>query len=233
MFWSHNGHMEGLSVVIPVYQHSGFLGQALRSVAQGSTEPVEVIVIDDGSHPPIEEALIRQAPLDVRLIHQVNSGAGAARNRGISEARFDLLMFLDADDLWAPHKVDRQLEGFRGYPGAIHFAWVQEFLDDNLALQTSRLPEVRRLTAPSSITLCCSRDLFDEHGGFDEGLRTGEFIEWFLRLQRAGVPARMFHEVLAYRRVHHGNRDRRLRKDNSDYAKILRSHLSLKANVGD
>lgn len=219
--------------MIPVYQHSGFLHQALQSVAQGSIEPVEVIVIDDGSHPPIQQGHFQQAALDVRLIHQANSGAGAARNRGIREARFDLLMFLDADDLWAPHKVNRQLEEFRGHPEAMHFGWVQEFLDDSLALQTSRYPKVRCLTAPSSITLCCSRHLFDEHGGFDEGLRTGEFIEWFLRLQRAGVPARMLHDVLAYRRVHRGNRDRRLREDNSDYAKIIRSHLALKANVGD
>lgn len=225
--------MTGLSVVIPTYQQSQFLNQALDSIAATTDESIEVIVVDDGSDPELSHHVATHAKLDVRLVRQEHAGAGAARNRGILEARFDVIMFLDADDLWDPRKLDIQLERYWEYPKALHFGWVREFLDESLKQQGAGRPQTRTLTGPSAITLCCSRAQFDEHGGFNQDLRTGEFIEWLLRLQREGVESQTFPEILAWRRVHAGNRGRRVRSENSDYAKILREHLSKNATSVD
>ena len=225
--------MTGVSVVIPAHQESQFLEQALDSIAANTHTPKEVILVDDGSDPELPHDVTAHTNLDVRLVRQDHAGAGAARNRGLLEARFDTVMFLDADDLWVPGKLDIQLEQFLEYPKALHFGWVQEFLDESVNQQGGGGPQVRTMTAPSAITLCCSRAQFNEHGDFNPNLRTGEFIEWLLRLQRAGVESRTCPEVLALRRVHPGNRDRRVRSENSDYAKILREHLSKNATSVD
>lgn len=225
--------MTGVSVVIPVYQQSQFLEEALDSIATNTNTPIEVILVDDGSDPELPHDVKTHPDLDVRLIRQDHAGAGAARNRGTLEARFDIIMFLDADDLWVPGKLDIQIEQFLEYPKALHFGWVQEFLDESVKQQRAGRPQTRTLTGPSAITLCCSRTQFDEHGGFNQDLRTGEFIEWLLRLQRAGVDSRICPRILAWRRVHAGNRGRRVRSENSDYAKILREHLSMQATSCD
>lgn len=213
-------------MVIPVYQHSAFLAQALESIAKNTHSRIEVVIVDDGSEPPISQDVTSSGMVDIRLVHQEHAGAAAARNHGVAESRFDTIMFLDADDLWVPGKIDFQLERYREDPGSLHFGWVEEFLDPSVMHQNAGRPQARKSTAPTASTLCCSRSQFEEHGGFNQDLRTGEFIEWLLRLQRAGVATRSCPEVLALRRVHAGNRDRRSRPENSDYAKILREHLS-------
>ncbi|MGE0447363.1 MAG: glycosyltransferase family 2 protein, partial [Vicinamibacterales bacterium] len=91
-----------LAVVIPVFR-AGFLGEALDSVFAQTCRADEVIVVDDGSpdRGPLGDAVGRWGRR-LRVIAQVNTGAGAARNRGILASDADLIAFLDADDRWVP-----------------------------------------------------------------------------------------------------------------------------------
>ncbi len=90
-----------VSVVIPLYNKRALVRRAVESVLRQDTRGVELIIVDDGSTDGSAEALeeLASAP-GVRLIWQPNAGEGAARNRGIAEARADLIAFLDADDLF-------------------------------------------------------------------------------------------------------------------------------------
>lgn len=96
-----------VSVVIPCYNGEAYLAETLRS-ALGQTHPVmEIIVVDDGSTDGSAD-LASSFGDSVRVVRQQNGGEGSARNRGVLEARGELIAFLDADDLWHPRKIERQ-----------------------------------------------------------------------------------------------------------------------------
>ncbi|MCD2441007.1 glycosyltransferase family 2 protein [Agromyces sp. SYSU K20354] len=96
--------MQTVSVVIPAYNPGPFLAEAVESAVSQVPAPLEVLVVDDGSTEPFA---IPNHPL-VRVVRQDNAGASAARNRGIREARGELIAFLDADDVWYPGKLAAQ-----------------------------------------------------------------------------------------------------------------------------
>jgi glycosyltransferase involved in cell wall biosynthesis/LmbE family N-acetylglucosaminyl deacetylase len=100
-----------VSVIIPTHNHAHVIGEAIASVLE-QTVPVEVIVIDDGSTDSTPDALAGYTDTRVRSIRQQQSGPSAARNLGIEMARGAFVMFLDADDVIAPEKLETQLRAF-------------------------------------------------------------------------------------------------------------------------
>jgi glycosyltransferase involved in cell wall biosynthesis len=97
-----------VSVIVPCYNASRFLRETLDCALAQTHPPLEIIVIDDGSTDDSAEIAHACGP-PVRVISQTNQGESVARNRGIDEARGDWIAFLDADDLWKPHKLQKQL----------------------------------------------------------------------------------------------------------------------------
>jgi len=97
-----------VTVVIPCYNGAAYLGAAIESALAQTHAPLEVLVIDDGSTDRSLD-LARSYGPPVRVISQSNQGESVARNRGIDEARGDWIAFLDADDVWRPQKLQRQL----------------------------------------------------------------------------------------------------------------------------
>jgi GT2 family glycosyltransferase len=106
-----------LSVIIPLYNKAPHVRRALDSVAAQTFTDFEAIVVDDGSTDGGARAVAEFADPRFRLVSQRNAGPGAARNRGIREARGELLAFLDADDEWLPDFLEegvRLLDEFSG-----------------------------------------------------------------------------------------------------------------------
>src|SRR6185369_14122248 len=102
-----------VSVIIPTYNSARFLTDAIDSVLAQTFKDFEVIVIDDGSTDETE-SLMHKYGSAVRYIRHENRGVALTRNRGIDESRGRYVAFLDADDVWLPHKLDRQLTALRG-----------------------------------------------------------------------------------------------------------------------
>jgi glycosyltransferase involved in cell wall biosynthesis len=107
-----------ITVVIPTFNCADFLVEAIRSVLAQAYEDYEIIVVDDGSTDHTEAAL-RPFGNRIRYIRQEPGGPSVARNRGILEARGELIAFLDADDLWRPTKLARQVEHLDHHPEAV------------------------------------------------------------------------------------------------------------------
>jgi glycosyltransferase involved in cell wall biosynthesis len=117
-----------VTVVVPNYNCGRFIAETLNSVFAQTYPYVEVIVVDDGSTD--ESAAVLQRFQDrVRIVNQKNQGVSVARNRGIQEARGELIAFLDADDVWHPEKLAKQVALFDNPAvGLVHCAL--EYIDE-------------------------------------------------------------------------------------------------------
>ena len=107
------------SIVIPLYNKAFTISNTLQTVVNQTFRDFEVIVVDDGSTDNSAE-IIRKNFTDprIRIIHQENSGVSAARNRGVREAKYDYVGFIDADDEWLPTYMETMREIIAQYPEA-------------------------------------------------------------------------------------------------------------------
>ena len=110
------------SVVIPLYNKARHISRALDSVLAQTCQDFELVVVNDGSTDGSERVVERYADPRIRLVQQANAGVSAARNRGIAEARADLIAFLDADDEWLPGHLETILRLRRKCPGCGAYA---------------------------------------------------------------------------------------------------------------
>lgn len=127
---------------MPCYNAAPYLHEAIASALDQSVPPTEIIVVDDGStdeSPQIAAAFGEP----VRVVRQTNQGESVARNRGIEEATGDWVAFLDADDVWRPEKLERQLALIDPGVVCVHTA-VYEFGTRNRVTDVSALPPAER-----------------------------------------------------------------------------------------
>ncbi len=101
-----------ISVVIPTYNRARYVAEAVESVFAQTFKDYEVIVVDDGSTDNTKEVLDPYMGR-IRYVRQENRGVGAARNRGISEARGEFVAFLDSDDVWEVEALETFLATFQ------------------------------------------------------------------------------------------------------------------------
>jgi glycosyltransferase involved in cell wall biosynthesis len=94
--------MPTVSIIIPAYNQSEYLAEAIRSALDQSWTDVEVVVVDDGSTDDTADVCRTFTDPRVRYIWQANRGLSGARNTGIRESRGSFLSFLDSDDLFFP-----------------------------------------------------------------------------------------------------------------------------------
>jgi len=103
-----------VSVVIPAYNRAGTIGYCLDSIFSQTLLPDEVLVVDDCSSDATVKVVLNYPDPRVRCIRlERNSGAQAARNRGIREARGEWIAFQDSDDEWIPEKMEKQVQALR------------------------------------------------------------------------------------------------------------------------
>lgn len=105
------GNNELVSVVIPCYNRKDRLLACLSSVLSQSYELLEVIIVDDGSDDGTQELFSHIADKRVKYLrYEENRGACYARNYGAARAKGEFIAFQDSDDVWCPHKIEKQLE---------------------------------------------------------------------------------------------------------------------------
>ena len=179
-----------VSVIIPTYNRAQRLGKAIDSVLAQSHQDFELIVVDDGSEDNTDE-LIENYNSDIVYIRQENSGAAAARNRGIEKARYNLLAFLDSDDWFAENKLKTQIEAMNRNPSCLishtNEIWYRngQILNQKLKHKKSSgdiFAQSLELCAVGMSTIMIHKEIFDLYGFFDEGYPCCEDYEFWLRI---------------------------------------------------
>ena len=202
-----------ISCTIPVHDGDRYLGEAIESVLAQTQPPAELIVVDDGSTD--DSARVAHSFGErVRYLWQPHSGVSTARNRGIRASRHELIAFLDADDLFLPHKLERQLARFLARPALeMSAAYAVNFWSPELpAGERDHDP---KLSAPWPRHICTwvvRRHLFETLGGFDEAMPLSQDVDWNIRVQGSGAVIETLPEALTRRRLHAGNATRKARE---------------------
>lgn len=185
-----------ISIVIPLYNKEKQIAHTLQSVFKQTFQDFEVVVVDDGSTDSSVAEVEKFSDSRIRLIHQKNAGVAAARNRGIEEAKGDLIAFLDADDEWKPEYLATQYLLFQKYPDCNVFACNYEFRDTKGKVTSTiirKLPfigedgilsnyfEVASCSHPPLWTsaVVVKKTAIQEIGGFPLGVSHGEdLLTW-------------------------------------------------------
>lgn len=195
-----------VSVIIAVYNGEAFIRAALDSVRHQTVPPIEVIVVDDGSTDRTAELVAKES--GITLIRQSNAGPSAARNVALARATGEWIAFLDADDIWLPHKLECQLALAASQPKLeIVMGKYLTFLEEGTSRPSwlaPRLLEESADTFAPSVVLA-KRELFSRIGLFNESMRIGEDFEWFTRARVAGVHMGKVPDVVFHKRVHKTN----------------------------
>jgi glycosyltransferase involved in cell wall biosynthesis len=110
------------SIVIPLYNKASFIEASIASVLRQTYQNFEILVIDDGSTDNGASLVTAYTDHRVRLIQQINNGVAYARNRGITEAKGDLICFLDADDWYLPVFLETIVSMAQKFPDIDFFA---------------------------------------------------------------------------------------------------------------
>ncbi len=193
------------SIVIPIFNRADIVCETLRSVIAQTISNFEVIIIDDGSSDNPEPAVRSLRDQRIRYIHQGNAGGGAARNRGIEEARGQYIAFLDSDDMFLPHKLERVCAEIPLRDNEVLYSsmkvdrgvsryWVRpdrgirqnEDVGEYLFVQ-NQLIQTSTIILPIELARKVK---------FDGSLRKGQDLDFCLRLKKAGASFRMIDEPL-------------------------------------
>jgi glycosyltransferase involved in cell wall biosynthesis len=100
--------MPRVSITIPTFNCARFLGRAIDSALAQTYADYEIVVVDDGSTDDTREVLARFGD-KIRYVYQANGGLSSARNLALSHAAGEFVAYLDADDLWYPHRLETQV----------------------------------------------------------------------------------------------------------------------------
>lgn len=197
------------SVVIPLYNKERYIRQAIDSALDQSFSDFEILVVDDASTDTGTQIVESVGSDKIRiLLHERNKGLSAARNTGIRNAKADFIVFLDADDYWAPDFLERINQLVEKFPESSLFAtsYVEVFPKHSIRPRT--LLEVKdgedilirdffakNLGQPiyNHSSLAVRKSLFDRIGFYDESLTFSEDVDFGIRANLASP--------LAY---HHG-----------------------------
>jgi glycosyltransferase involved in cell wall biosynthesis len=182
------------SIIIPTFRRPGALAACLESLKGLDHPSFEVVVVDDGSPEPMDEAVRPyRERLQLTVLRQENAGPGAARNRGAEAARGSYLAFTDDDCKPDPGWLEAFEGTLRTHPDALVGGPVRNGLPQNLYAAASQdittflyESDTSDRAFFSSNNLACRRDRFVEVGGFDPDLRTSEDRDLAIRWRAAG-----------------------------------------------
>jgi glycosyltransferase involved in cell wall biosynthesis len=212
------------SVVIPAFDAAATLEAAIASLRRQTQSPRRIIVVDDGSR-DATAAVARGCGEDILVMVQANAGPGAATNRGMAAVDTPLVAFLDADDLWLPHKAAAQIDLLAGDPTLDGVCGLgRQFFDGRDDAPDGKVQE---LWSRTSLMIRTARmravgPVIDPPG------RRGDLVDWLARARDAGLRIEMQQQVVALRRVRPGSLSFGRSASDAGYLHVVKAALDRK-----
>jgi len=211
--------MPQVTVILPSWNRADWLKKSIDSVLEQTFRDFELIVVDDASTDSTQEILTSYSGKIRSITFSKNLGVSAARNAAVKNCDSEWIAFLDSDDFWHPHKLQKQIaQTVIRAECPIHFTdeiWIRNGVRVNPKKKHQKLegwifkPSLELcLMSPSTVLL--RRELFDVHGLFDETLPICEDYDLWLRLTSQHQVA-LLNEKLMTR--HGGHADQLSRSD--------------------
>jgi glycosyltransferase involved in cell wall biosynthesis len=207
--------MPEVSIVIPAFNAAETVGQTIDSVLAQTFSDFEAIVVDDGSTDATAAVALASEDPRVRLVSVARGGVSRARNTGVAASRSPLVAFLDADDIWLPDKLERQVALLRARPSIGICVTGAEAIDSKgrymkpLPLFVDSEDYTSDLLLHSSIagrlsSAVMRRELLGAVGGFDPALQYCE--DWLVWLRISLLTSfGVISQPLLQSRLHAGN----------------------------
>lgn len=200
-----------VSVIIPTYNSAKYVTEAIDSVLEQTYENIEVFVIDDGSTDTTKEVLQKYGDA-IHYLYKENGGASSARNYGIENATGKYIAFLDADDIWMPEKVEKQVALMESDEDIglcyVSTQRVSENLEFTGVIEAKEFEDYcealllnSNIVSGSCSSVMVRRDVVSQTEGFDERLGTCGDWEYWLRLSLVTKFAPLREELAKYRDV--------------------------------
>lgn len=242
--------MKLVSVIMPAFNASLYLAEALQSIVNQTYHNIEIILVDDGSTDDTAH-IARSFSPKCKYIWRPNSGSCAApRNTGLEKASGDLVTFFDADDVMAPDKIERQVRNLAAHPEAVmsilnyhnftpheqhsdHYSScpllserLRDQVSDPVVLQSR---ECRNILLHENFGSACSplfsTKLVREIGGFEETLKASEDFHLIYRMAAMG-PVAVSRYIGFERRLHDVNMS-------ADNERMLRNYVRCRTLLKD
>lgn len=199
---------ELVSIVIPCFNNGRFVAPAVRSVQAQTFENWQLVLIDDCSSddtfPLLQELAARDPRIEAHKLAE-NGGPGVARNAGIEKARGRYIAFLDADDLWLPNKLEKQLARLAETGAAICHTSTR-FIDENGAsipggVNVSALADIGQYMKTTEIGTSTAVIDTAQTGpfAFDEMRNRQDAVLWMQLLGRGLMAAGVREPLVQYR----------------------------------
>jgi glycosyltransferase involved in cell wall biosynthesis len=216
-----------VTAAIPVRDGEAYLAEAIESVLAQSRPCDQVIVVDNGSSDGSAAVAAGYGPA-VAVVAEPRPGIGAARNAAVAAARGDFLAFLDADDLWQPDKIERQLKAFAARPELqLVFGQVRQFTSPDLSAAEAAALRIPEEPQPGLYmgAMMARRAAIDAIGPWAEDVRVSDGLAFLLRARELGLPQEMLDETVTLRRVHGSNHSIHNRDERAEFARHLKRSL--------
>jgi glycosyltransferase involved in cell wall biosynthesis len=188
--------MIAYSAIIPAFNTEAYITDAIQSIRAQTVPPREIIVVDDGSTDRTAE-VVRSLGADIRLIRQENGGCGQATTSAFQAVTTGVIAGLDSDDIWLPHKMERQLQALERMPDvAACFARMRQFRHDS--------DEEGPVTDAWVRSAMVIRTDVALRVGPIVG-QVGDLVDWLARVREQCHRMHLIPEVLALRRMRPGS----------------------------
>lgn len=230
-----------VSVIIPAYNAEVFIERTLQSVLDQTYKNLEIIVVDDGSKDRTSEIVNNIARKDsrIRLLHQANSGVAAARNYGIEKSQGEFTAFVDADDIWYPQNIEKQVKIMTSADSSVGlvYSWSvdideEDFLQGGFHVSDLEGNVYQALIYSNFIgnasAALIRRTCFDKVGGYDPNLKKQnaqgcEDWDIYLRIAKFYQFRVVPDFLVGYRQL--------IGSMSTNYAAMSKSHLLVMDNV--
>lgn len=203
-----------VSIIVPAYNAKKFVEETIQSALDQTYKNIEVIVADDGSTDGTGEIVKGLIAKDTRVkyVYQKNAGQSAARNAGIAAAKGEYVAFLDADDLFMPEKISRQVASLEANPEyGVSYCKIYHFFDDKpdekywfeVPHPSGEIfPNLLRANFINPLSVVLKKSLLDKWGAFEPTFRRVDEQYLWLKLSYRGAKFLYLDEPSALYRVH-------------------------------